>query len=341
MIGISGTGFNPPRWLRGPHGQTMIGRVLRIRPQLVSRRVRWETPDGDFIDLDIVDPDGPPQGSVLILHGLEGSSTRSYVTLTLLHLRALGFRGIAMNFRSCSGETNRRARFYHSGETGDLAFVAARLASESTLPLGAIGFSLGGNVLLKGLGETGSHSRFKAAVVVSVPFDLAAGARLIGAGAAGRIYTHYFLRSLKAKLKAKARVNHGADGIEPELLRAGLGARSLLAYDDAVTAPLHGFRDAAHYYAASSSADWISAIRTPTLALHAADDPFLPEACLPQRAFGENGLTTLHVTPRGGHLGFLEVRGDQPAHARLGLGCWVERTAAAAIANFLGSAGAP
>jgi len=316
----------------------MLGRVLRRHPDLTVRRVRWDTEDGDFLDLDIVEPDDPPLGSVIILHGLEGSSSRSYVRLTLAHLRALGLRGIALNFRSCGGESNRRARFYHSGDTGDLAAVVARLAdAEPGLRRAAIGFSLGGNVLLKYLGETGTESGLVGAAAVSVPFDLAVSARLIGSGWAGRVYTEYFLRSLKHKLAAKAERADGGEAVPETLVRAGLAAKSLVAYDDAVTAPLHGFANAPAYYSASSSKPWIDAIRTPTVALHAADDPFLPRPYLPEASFLANPHTDLRITQRGGHLGFLEASGDASSipGAKLGLGCWAERTAARVVWEFI------
>lgn len=334
--------YAPPWWLRGAHRQTMIGRVLRRRPKLDTRIERWPMPDGDHLTIEIADPPVPPKGTVVVLHGLEGSSSRSYVQLTLEHLVRLGVRGVAMNFRSCGGEVNRRPRFYHAGETGDLGVVVDRIRREDPdQPLGAIGFSLGGNVLLKHLGETGSDAEICGAVAVSVPFDLAAGARLIGRGWAGKVYTHYFLRSLKAKLEAKVAEGYPEAQLDPDMVRRGLQARTLLAYDDAVTAPLHGFADAAAYYAASSSARWLPQIRVPSLLLHAEDDPFLPKAYLPMGVFEANPAVSLRLTQRGGHLGFLHpgphggAATARPTDARLGLGCWAERTAAEAVSHFL------
>lgn len=318
----------------------MIGRVLRRRPELTTRRERWPTPDGDHLIIEIAEPPHPPVGTVIVLHGLEGSSSRTYVQLTLEHLVRLGLRGVAMNFRSCGGEVNRRPRFYHAGETGDLGVVVRRLRTdEPEQPLGAIGFSLGGNVLLKHLGEVGSGAEITGAVAVSVPFDLAAGARLIGRGLAGRVYTHYFLRSLKAKLEAKVAEGHPDAQLDPAMVRRGLESRSLLEYDDAVTAPLHGFAGAEAYYAASSSARWIPGIQTRCLVLHAEDDPFLPRPYIPLDVLHANPALSVRLTDRGGHLGFLHPR--RPAlitdqgGARLGLGCWAERTAAEAVSAFL------
>jgi predicted alpha/beta-fold hydrolase len=237
---------------------------------------------------------------VLLLHGLEGSARSGYVVQTQRQLAAHGMASVAMNFRSCSGELNRGLRLYHSGETSDLAWVIERLRTErSSRRIAASGVSLGGNVLLKYLGETGSDSGLEAAAAWSVPFDLAAGARFMEHGFA-RLYVTRLLRSLKDKSRArKLDLGRLMD------LERTLEATTFWEFDDAATAPLHGFDDAADYYARSSSGPFIPAIATPTLVLHSRDDPFLPAGAIPEPAMQANPAITPIITNRGGHVGFV------------------------------------
>lgn len=296
--------FHMAWWARGPHAQTLGGRALRSPAVPDLTRERWELPDGDFLDVDL-GPD-PRSGAplALVLHGLEGASRRRYVLSACRCLLARGIRPVALNFRGCSGEMNRRPRLYHSGETQDPSYVLAGL--RRAFPgrrLGALGFSLGGNALLKLMGERddGGTGLLDAAVALSVPMDLAAGGALLEATPMGRLYTRYFLRSLKRKVRAKAALLKGRVDVE-----ATLRARTLREFDDAATAPLHGFRDADHYYGACSSAAYLSGIRVPTLVLHSLDDPFLPAAAVPRGALQSNPAITPVITPVGGHVGFLE-----------------------------------
>ncbi len=297
--------FRPAPGLGNPHAQTIGGRYLRPRDPLPLRRERVDTPDGDFLDLDFgeargISREAPDTPTVVILHGLEGGSRSGYVLQTMRELAARGIRAAALNFRTCGGETNRLARFYHSGETGDLGFVLRLLAERwPRAPLGAVGFSLGGNVLLKYLGECGGGALPRAAVAVSVPFDLAAGATRMERGM-GRVYTARFLRTLRAKYEAKRRLI--GDAVDD---RRVLSARTFREFDDAATAPLHGFRDADHYYTASSSARYLAGIRVPTLLLHSADDPFLPSDAIPRAAARDNPCITAAFTEHGGHVGFV------------------------------------
>ncbi len=319
--------FQPARWIRGPHLQTVLGKFLRPRfdPGLV--RERWETEDGDFLDLDFGPDPGPGAPVVVILHGLEGSTRRAYVRMAMAELLERGIRPVGMNFRSCSGEPNLTPRFYHSGETGDLAWILDRLRDRFPhRPLGALGFSLGGNVLLKYLGETGGNgsSPVVAAAAISVPFDLVAGTRALESGRMGRIYTGYFLRSLREKALAKRRLLESALDLERVL-----AARTLREFDDAATAPLHGFPDAWTYYREASSARYLEAIRVPTLLLQAADDPFLPEEALPLEAVRRNPRLVEGFQRRGGHVGFVETgRGRRAAF-------WAESEAARYLAIHL------
>lgn len=318
--------FRPSPWLPGRHLQTLGGKLLRNDPSLPVRRIRLETPDGDFLDLDVTPEPAPGAPVAVILHGLEGSSERSYVRTTMKALLEAGIRGVGMNFRGCSGEPNRRPRFYHSGETGDLRVVLAHLAEEfPESPLGAVGWSLGGNVLLKFLGEEEdrARSRLKAAVTISVPFDLAAGARQIEKGIWGRMYTRYFLRMLREKIRLKRHLLE--DRIDVEGV---LKAPTIWHFDDLATAPLHGFQDAADYYARSSSDRFLGRVRVPTLLLQARNDPFLPENRLPERALEENPMLASGFTKRGGHVGFVQGSPWAPSF-------WAEEEAARFLSHHL------
>lgn len=314
--------FGPAPWLPGPHAQTLGGRLLRPRRSPAYRRERWTTPDDDFLDLDFAfDPDrrGDGRPLVLVLHGLEGCSDSGYVRTCCLRLLERELRPVALNFRSCSGEPNRRPRFYHSGETGDPAWVLSRLRQRwPSAPLGAVGFSLGGNALLKLLGERGPGAAdlLDAAVAVSVPYRLAAGAGALEEGM-GWLYTAYFLRSLRRSVRAKVR-RRGHDFDLERLARTG----TLRAFDDAFTAPVHGFEDAADYYRRSSAARWLEGIRVPTLVLQSRDDPFLPADALPEAELRRQPWVVAAVQDRGGHVGFVE--GSAPWRADF----WAEREAA-------------
>jgi uncharacterized protein len=300
--------YRRPWWLAGPHLQTIGGWLLRRRAGVEYRRERIETPDGDFLDLDHALPEGHPDGPersaplVLVLHGLEGGSRALAALQAVRALGGQGLRTATLNFRSCSGEPNRTARMYHAGETEDLGFVLDLLARRfPDAPLGVLGYSLGGNVLLKYLGEQGSSasSRVRAAVAVSVPFDLAAGARRLERGV-GRLYSEHFLRSLRRKY-AEKRETIGARCDSARVRRS----RTLREFDDAATAPLHGFRDVEHYYASSSSRAFLRRVRVPTLLLHSFDDPFLPPEAVPVAEAEENPFLIGCFTRHGGHMGFL------------------------------------
>ena len=319
--------FRAALWLPGPHAQTIAGRLLRRRVAPPFERVRLDTPDGDFIDLDF--PPAPARADrgtplVVLLHGLEGSARRGYAINVYRALAELGVRSVGLNFRSCSGEPNRTARFYHSGDTADIRFAVQTLRHRfPDAPLGAIGFSLGGNAMLKFLAEEGTDAALRAAVAVSVPYDLGAGADALAGTRMGRFYTGVFLKSLIAKAEAKAALLDGACDLD-RIRRA----RSFREFDDAATAPLHGFAGVDDYYGRSSSLRHLHGIRVPTLLLHAADDPFLPESAFPHDAVAANRWLTAIVTRRGGHVGFI---GGWPWRPDF----WAERTAARWIAARL------
>jgi uncharacterized protein len=297
--------YRPPWWYRGRHLQTLWGPALR-RGGPPLRRERWPTPDGDVLDLDWVDAGGgaaPAARSPLlvVLHGLEGSSRSHYARGLLAEIRAAGWRGVVLHFRSCSGELNRLPRFYHSGDTGDLDWVVARLAArEPAVPIGLVGVSLGGNVALKWLGERGAGvpAEVHGAVGISTPFDLGACAEALDHGPNRLLYTANFLRTMKAKLAAKAALLDGRLD-----LPAALRARTFAEYDRLVTAPLYGFADERDYWARASSGPFLPGIRRPCLLINALNDPFVPAASLPavRSAWLEPALTL-----EGGHAGFLE-----------------------------------
>ncbi|MEX2465867.1 MAG: alpha/beta fold hydrolase [Gemmatimonadota bacterium] len=278
--------------------------MLRAGHGLIYRRERLRTSDGDFIDLDWGPDPGLRAPIVLVLHGLEGSSNRGYVRNVCMELAERGMWPVALNFRGCSGEPNWTESFYHSGATDDPRTVLELLRDRHPdRKLAAMGFSLGGNILLKLMGEgnDGGRGLLDAAVAMSVPYDLSAGCGLLEESPMGRAYSAYFLRSLKNKVRLKeerlaARID----------VLAVYRAASLRRFDDLVTAPLHGFDDAEHYYDASSSNQYLADIDVPTLLLHAEDDPFLPRHAIPRTEAARNTQLDLVLEPRGGHVGFLQ-----------------------------------
>jgi len=293
--------FTPAWWLPGPHLQTLGARFLRPTRGLPLRRERWTTPDGDFLDLDFVEgADLRDDVLVLLLHGLEGSSHSGYILQLGRRLRDHDIGAVGLNFRSCSGELNRGPRLYHSGETSDLAWVIDRLRDgRPERRLAAVGVSLGGNVLLKHLGERGSTAALEAAAAWSVPFDLGAGARFMERGFSQR-YVGRLLRSLKSKVRAREHEIGGSIDLERTL-----ESTTFREFDDAATAPLHGFSSADDYYHRSSSAAFIPSITAPTLILHSRDDPFLPADAIPETAMRDNPAITPVITDHGGHVGFV------------------------------------
>lgn len=302
--------YRCPPWLPSGHVQTILPALFRrVAGGAVPERERLVTPDQDFLDLDWYRP-GNGRLAVL-LHGLEGSSRAPYIRGMAAALLAANWDVLAWNFRGCSGEINRRARFYHSGETGDLGFVLERVHPAYDR-LALLGFSLGGNVTLKSLGEDPARvqPKVKAAVAFSVPCDLAASARRLDE-LGNRFYTRRFLRSLRSKVREKARRMPGAidaTGVDE--------IRSFQAFDDRYTAPLHGFRDAADYWSRSSCRQYLPAVRVPALLVNAANDPFLPLGCYPVEEAKASACFSLEIPPAGGHVGFPSAGGTYWAEAR-------------------------
>jgi predicted alpha/beta-fold hydrolase len=318
MSASSSHAYIPPRWLVGQHLQT-IWPVILPRPRVVYRRERWELPDGDFLDLDWLD--GPPEAPLVVLfHGLEGSARSHYARSLMAALRDHHWRGVVVHFRGCSGEANRLARAYFAGDSAEVDYVLGRLrASNGEGALHAVGVSLGGNALLKWLGEQGTAASavISRAVAVSAPLDLNACGDALERGF-NRVYTAHFLVTLKAK--ARARLRHHPELCDPRRLAA---ANTIRAYDDVVTAPLHGYRDADDYWRRCSSKPFLKTVQVPTLVLNARNDPFMPAHVLPG-AHQASGAVTLEFPEQGGHVGF--IAGGFPGH----LG-WLPRR----ILNFL------
>jgi uncharacterized protein len=311
--------FEPAWWVPGSHGQTVWGSLTRSRRLVTLRREVVTTPDGDELVLDHLDgPEGSPR--VILLHGLEGSSYSVYIQGLLRAIGRRGWRATAMNFRSCARDPerlsrmlpNRRPRLYHSGETGDLDFLVRTLsAREPGGVLLAIGSSLGGNVLLKWLGEHPSQREVAGAAALSTPYDLGASARHLES-AIGRIYVGKFLATLRTKaLETVRRFPEAAAKID---VARTVASRTFWEFDDAANAPLHGFAGAEDYYRRASSIGFLPRVATPTLCLSAQDDPFLPSEALERARSCATPAVEFLVTTRGGHIGW--VAGTWPGRPR-------------------------
>lgn len=284
--------YQAPWWLPGGHLQTVYA-ALAPAPRIAWRRERWETPDGDFIELDWAGAGGP---LLALFHGLEGGSSSHYARRIAARALRSGWRCVVPHFRGCSGVLNHLPRAYHSGDTEELDWILRRLQPDC-----AVGVSLGGNMLLKWLGERGAGAAqlLRRAVAVSAPLDLAAAGRALDRGVNRRLYTRVFLTTLKAKVFAKMALRRVALD-ERRLARA----RTLHEFDGLYTAPMHGFRDADDYWARASSAPWLEHVRVPTLVLNAQNDPFLPRAALESATRQVSRDVVLELPPGGGHAGF-------------------------------------
>ena len=288
--------FRVPWWIRNRHQQTIFPHIFRGSPRQRCKRERLELPDGDFLDIDVyVFPKRP---LIFLLHGLEGSTQSIYILgISDLLIRA-GMGVVAINMRSCSGEMNRKPFFYHSGFTADLRYVVELFSRRHPdSDLGGVGFSLGGNVLLKYLGEEGSL--LDAGVAVSAPVDLLASTHRMKK-ISGRYYEHRFLNQLKSKVRQKHE-QLLAIGIDVD---AALQSRCFHEFDDALTAPTFGFKGAVDYYTQSSSLQYLPLIQSPTLLLQSLDDPMLAKACFPNAEQCASTVTR-EYTKKGGHVGFI------------------------------------
>ena len=288
--------FRPAWWLRGAHAQTLWAEFFRPKVKLTIERQRVELPDGDFIDLDW---SGPEQGrTVLLLHGLEGSIHSDYIRGVMRELNQRGFRTCLMHFRGCSNEPNRLVEWYHSGKSDDPQLITETLRDQMGIEIyAAIGFSLGGNVLLKWLGEQGDKILLQRAAAMSVPFHLEQAAQRMDKGFS-RIYQRFLVGTMKQSYKDKFTVISSPLNVDVDAIE------NFWQFDDQITAPLHGFKGADDYYSCASSRQFIPKIHVPTLILHAADDPFMYTHTPP----GEDELPDnvwLELPEHGGHVGFI------------------------------------
>lgn len=291
--------FKPAWWLINPHLQTIWPAVWRSDvKQLTLERERIELPDGDFLDLDWMgkNKSGP---LVIILHGFEGSIESHYAKGMLQTIGEAGWRGVFMHFRGCSGEPNRLTRGYHSGETSDIDYIVKVLrAREEGVVLAAIGYSLGGNILLKWLGETAEKNPLKAAIAISVPFDLHKAADKIGKGFS-RFYEWYLIKCATDRLLNKFQTITAP--IDAESL---IDVQDIRDFDNKYTVPLHGFQSVDEYYTRCSSRHYLKTINVPTLLIQAKDDPFMTEEVIPSSEELSPNVK-LEVSERGGHVGFI------------------------------------
>jgi hypothetical protein len=291
--------YAAPFWLPGGDLQTIWAAVIG-GPKVDYRRQRWELPDGDFLDLDWVD--GPTNAPLVVLfHGLEGDSRSPYALHLMAALKQRGWRGVVPHFRGCSGEPNRLPRGYHSGDTAEIDLILRRLhQANGHAPIYAAGVSLGGNALLKWLGESGAAARetVRAAVAISAPLDLPAAGAALDQGFS-RVYTARFLKTLKAKALAKL---DRFPGLYDR--RAVEEIDTIKAFDTLVTAPLHGYRDADDYWARAASKPGLKSIGVPTLIINARNDPFMPGEVLPTPD-QVSPLVSLDFPATGGHVGFV------------------------------------
>ncbi|CAM3605893.1 hydrolase [Parendozoicomonas haliclonae] len=304
--------FSPALWLRGAHLQTIWSPLFRNQPLPDRQRERLILPDGDFINLDWYGPDAPDKPLIILLHGLTGCSQSKYIIGLQTALALQGMPSVAMNFRGCGGEPNDLTTGYHSGISSDLKLVIQSLKQRwPARQLMATGYSLGGNVLLKYLGEEGEDSQLSAAVAVSVPFELDQCSLRINEGFS-KVYRDRFLKDMVAYIEAKKqhfRMQGWSDRLNTLEQLGTLDKLSTFHdYDDHVTAPLHGFQSAEDYYSRCSSRNWLSTIDTPTLILQSADDPFLYPHSVPETS-ELSASTTLELTQGGGHVGFIGRNG--------------------------------
>ncbi len=306
--------YRAPLWLPNRHVQTIVPSLFARRPAITFRRERWDTPDGDFIDLDWVVHDGkpasalasPPQAPAddaplfVLFHGLEGGSTSHYAATLIAAAREYGWHGVVPHFRSCSGPLNRLPRFYHLADSNEVDWILRRLRATHRGPIVAAGVSLGGNVLLRWLGERREDASpvISAAAAISTPIDVHAGGRALSQGF-GMVYTRSFLKTLKQKAEQKLVQFPGLFDRD-----AMLASRTMYDFDNVVTAPLHGFRDTDHYWSSATTRPLLPGIAVPTLVLNARNDPFLPADALPAR-HDVSASVELDQPEHGGHAGFM------------------------------------
>lgn len=314
--------FHPPAWLRGGHLQTVLPVVWRRRAARLTQVETLELPDGDFLRLHW--RKAGHRRLVILSHGLEGDAEAGYIRGMAAAVGAAGWDVLAWTFRGCGPQPNRLRRFYHSGETGDFGQVIRHAAPAYPEGVALVGFSLGGNMTLKYLGEAPPDPAVIGGAAVSAPVDLAASARALDRRWGNRVYVRRFLQTLIRKVEDKARRFPG------EIDVGGIRrVRSFQEFDDRYTAQLHGFRDAADYWAQSSARQYLPGIAVPTLLINARDDPFLPPECFPFSEAEASERFYLEAPEFGGHVGFTDLAEGQNGRT------WAERR----VTEFLGEVG--
>jgi len=307
---INHSSYRAPWWLPGGHLQTIAPAKMLPFPHVAFRRERWDTADGDFIDVDFAAPEPVDvRASILVLfHGLEGSSQSQYARVIMRAFADRGWRGLVVHFRGCSGEPNRTPRAYHSGDSEEGDWILRRMHGRwPEAKLHAVGVSLGGNMLAKWLGERAEDAQFvTAAASIGSPLDLAAGGAALARGF-NIVYTRAFLATMKPKTLAKIARFPGI--ARADVIRA---ARNLYEYDNEYTAPVHGYRDTDDYWSRASGKPWLASVKVPHLVLNALNDPFVPAESLPR----ENEVSRfvhLEQPEGGGHVGFSRsMRAGEP-----------------------------
>ncbi|RTR40161.1 hydrolase [Shewanella canadensis] len=295
--------FSPPWWAKSPHIQTILPVFTKVDRPVLSRE-RLELSDGDFIDLDWLSFPKDGQSILVIIHGLEGSAESHYVRRILQECRDRGLCAVVHHHRSCSGERNRLARSYHSGDTQDLQAHLTHLKLRyPNSKIRAVGYSLGGNVLTKYLGEHDDSSLIERAVVVSAPLKLAACAKRLERGFS-KVYQSYLIKQLQQKLTEKVKDRQLGESMPVSISQID-ELNTFYSFDHSVTAPLHGFTGVDDYYHRASGMDYLKHIRQPTLVIHAEDDPFMTREVIPAAdKLSPHVVYELHN--RGGHVGFIE-----------------------------------
>jgi predicted alpha/beta-fold hydrolase len=296
--------FEAPKWAKNRHIQTIFPRFFQKRKRFTITWERLELPDNDFVDLAWGPRHANPTGLVVMFHGLEGSIRSHYANDMMATLHAEGWQTVMMHFRGCSGKPNTTTRAYHSGDTNDALFLLQKLQRDYThLPRAAIGVSLGGNMLLKLLGENPADHGLCAAISISAPLKLAECSLSINQGFS-KVYQKYLLESMKRNLKQKMRTLDYSSVLQITIDDVDHIA-NFHDFDNKVTAPLHGFVDAEDYYEKCSGFHFLSAIHCPTLILHAIDDPFMNHLVIPEAQDLARNVT-IELSEHGGHVGFLQ-----------------------------------
>lgn len=286
--------FKAPAWCINGHVHTIASSLLHKNKLYEYKHIVLNTPDDDFLELDFIEA-GDQSPIAILLHGLEGSSDRYYMSRLAETLKNAGISSLLLNFRSCGTRMNRRLRFYHSGETSDVRFVAEWLRNKfPDRILFSVGFSLGGNVLVKWVGEQKQESLLTAAVAVSTPYDLEVCSATIEQGF-NKVYELTFLHTLVRKAHKKRKKY-------PQIPK--FHGKTLRDFDNQITAKLHGFRDADDYYQRASAAPYVQDIRIPTLLIHSKQDPICPIEALPFESIHHNPFIQTVITEKGGHVGF-------------------------------------